>query len=254
MAEKLTFGRLLLAVGLITATASQINAQAQFEVASIKPLAPPYPTGSGPWTVNHGRFIAQPAIVRAVIAWAYDVTFSRVHGGPDWLDREPYDISAKAESQDAGPDQIRPMVQALLSERFKLVVHRETQEAQVYTLLVGKNGPKMQEVKNGQSAYINWTGCGRVTLTRYNMAALTALLSNPLGSPVVDQTGLKGFYNFNLEFLDPRCYRPRNGQSAIDSPPDVSAAVQEQLGLKLEAKKGSVETLTIDHVERPSEN
>jgi uncharacterized protein (TIGR03435 family) len=119
-----------------------------FEVASVRLVAPPYPTGGGPWTVDHGRFRAQVALVRAVIGWAYGVRGpALVHGGPDWLDTEPYHFEAKAENPDADEDQIWAMVRTLLADRFKLVAHRETHEAQVYTLVVGKNGSKMQETE-----------------------------------------------------------------------------------------------------------
>ena len=82
------------------------------------------------------------------------------------------------------------------------------------------------------------------------MLGLINVLSSLLGSPVLDDTGLKGSYNFSLEFTDPRDPRPREANSR----PDIFAAVQEQLGLNLEAKKGPVEVLIIDHFERPSEN
>jgi uncharacterized protein (TIGR03435 family) len=98
-------------------------------------------------------------------------------------------------------------------------------------------------------AYINWTGPGQLTLTG-PIEGLINVLSSSLGSPVLDCTGLKGSYNFSLAFTDPRDPRPRDA----DSRPDLFAAVQEQLGLKLEAKKSPVEVLIIDHIERPQEN
>ena len=222
-----------------------------FEVASIKPIPPPIPSGGGPWIVTHGRFRAETGFVRGMVAWAHNVLAAQVKGGPDWLDREPYYVDARAGDPEAGPDQIRLMLQTLLMDRFKLVVHRETQQANVYKLVVGKNGSKLQDAKGGLKNYINWTGPGQVTFTENStLLGLINILSSLLGSPVLDETGVRGSYNFSLEFTDPRDPRPRQADSA----PDLFAAVQEQLGLQLQATKGPVEVLVIDHMERPSAN
>jgi uncharacterized protein (TIGR03435 family) len=238
-----------------TQTQPQSPARIEFDVASIKPIAPPYPRGGGPWTVNHGRFRAQTAQVRAVIGFAYDLMPVQVHGGPDWLDRELYAFDAESGSSDAGPVQLRAMLQTLLMDRFKLAVHRETQEQQVGVLVVGKSGLKMQEAKEERRNYINWTGPGQVEFTEINLLGLVNVLSGTLGIPVLDNTGLKGFYNFKLQFADPRFQRPQSvGQLPVDTRPDIFTAVQEQLGLELKTQKGPREILVIDHIERPSEN
>src|SRR5262245_1565374 len=91
-----------------------------FDVASIKPVAPPFPTGGGPWVVTHGRFRAEVGYVRGMVSFAYNLMPTQVKGGPDWLDREPYFVDARAEDPEAGPDQIRLMMLTLLKERFKL--------------------------------------------------------------------------------------------------------------------------------------
>lgn len=262
IANKRVLGRLL-AFAAITGMAAQIdgqsprnavNAPPAFEVASIRPLARPYPSGGGPWTVDRGRFIAQTGWVRAVIGFAYNVLPPvKVHGGPTWIDTDLYDFEAKADDPSAGPDQIRAMMQTLLVDRFKLGVHRETQEGQVYTLVVGKNGSKMQEAKEGRRDHIDFTGPGQIVCTECELVGLTSVLSNILESPVLNNTGLKGFYNFSLEYADPR-WTSKNLPSELASRPDIFSAVQEQLGLKLEAKKGPVEILVVDHIERPSEN
>jgi uncharacterized protein (TIGR03435 family) len=173
IADKLVLGGLL-AFAAITGVAAQIDGQsppnavrdpAAFDVASIRALSPPYRDG-GPWTVDHGRFIAQTGWVRAVIGWAYNVLPPiKVHGGPTWIDTDLYDFEAKAEDPNAGPDQIRAMMQTLLVDRFKLAVHRETREEQVYTLVVGRNGSKMQEAKEGRRDHIDFTGPGQIVCT-----------------------------------------------------------------------------------------
>jgi uncharacterized protein (TIGR03435 family) len=251
---------LFFAIGFLTARIdgqsppNAASAPPAFDVASIRPVARPYPTGGGPWTVAHGRFIAQPGWVRAVIGFAYNVLPPvKVHGGPTWIDTDQYNFEAKADDPNAGPDQIRVMMQTLLADRFKLVVHRETQEEQVYTLVVGKNGSKMQEAKEVRRTHCDFPGPGQIVCTEGELVGFTSILSSMLESPVLDNTGLKGFYNFSLEFADPR-WRSKDLPSELSSRPDIFSAVQEQLGLKLEAKKGPVEILVVDHIERPSEN
>jgi uncharacterized protein (TIGR03435 family) len=193
-----------------------------------------------------------------MIGWAYNVLAAGVRGGPDWIDREPYYVDARAENPEAGPEQIRAMLQTLLTDRFKLAIHRETRQGQVYTLAVSKNGSKLQDAKDGQKNYINWTGPGAVTFTEnQTLAGLINVLSGVLNAPVLDKTNLRGSYNFSLEFIDPRL-----PQLADDDPrpnpfkgrPDLFTAVQEQLGLQLQAAKGPVEVLVIDNIERPSPN
>ena len=250
------FARRLLLTAILIVNGRQVDGQPSppaFDVASIKPIGRPPSSGGGPWTVNHGRFKADAAWVRGVIGWAYGVLAVQVRGGPDWVDSERYDFLAKAESPDAGPDEIRAMLRTLLAERFKLVTRRETQQITAYTLVIGKNGSKMEEAKEGRKNYINWTGRGRVVFTECNMLGLVNVLSSTVGGPVIDKTGLKGVYNFQLEYTDPRFLRSDTPQP-VDSPPDIFAAVQEQLGLKLEAGKGPAEILVIDHIEKASEN
>jgi uncharacterized protein (TIGR03435 family) len=239
MVGQLSLGRILLASAALAMTITlRIDAQSQqaastptaplaFEVASVRPVARPVPSGSGPWIVTRGRFRAEIGVVRGVIGWAYNILIvTQVKGGPDWIDREPYYFDARAENPGAGPDQIRPMLQTLLAEQFKLAVHRDTQEGQVYTLVVGKNGSKLEDAKDGGKYYINWTGPEDVIFTETpNLLGLVNILSSLLGAPVVDETGIKGSHNYRLEFTDPRDPRPRQTDS-----PDLFTAAQEQLG------------------------
>jgi uncharacterized protein (TIGR03435 family) len=206
--------------------------------------------------VNHGRFQTPIADMRNVIALAYSVLRVQVRGGPDWLDRQRYEFDAEADNSDAGPPEIRSMLQTLLGDRFKLVVHHETQIVPVFTLVLGRNGSKMEkseEPRSGRNYVINWTGPGRVTVVQGSMVALINILSDTLGSPVIDKTGLQGLYSFSLDFTDPRFLRPQSAPSG-ESDPDLMTAVQEQLGLKLEMQKNPVDVLMIDHIEMPSPN
>jgi len=184
----------ILAVVLALSSAfAQAPSKPTFEVALVKPLVPPFSSGSGPWIVNHGRFRAEISLVRAVIGWAFDVPSVEVLGGRQWLERETYRFDARAESAEAGPDQIKLMLRTLLEDRFKLMVHRETQERQTYTLVVGKNGPKVERAKDDEKTFGNWTGPGHATFTHMNMLGLVNVLSGALETKVVDKTGLKDF-------------------------------------------------------------
>ncbi len=226
---------------------SELPASPAFEVASVRPTGCPASSATTGWTVSHGTFTAHDAWVRALIAVAYGVHAAQVHGGPAWIDTELYDVVAKAGSADISePDQIRPMLRTLLADRFKLVVHKQTQEGPIYTLVPGRNGPKMQEAGQAEKTNVSFPRGGRLVCKRINMPALVIVLTNTLGIPVVDKTGLKGFYDFSLEWTDALA-KPANGSAPpADAPPDIFAALQDQLGLRLEAKKGPVEVVVVD--------
>ena len=125
--EKLKFRQIGMAIAAVTVmTAWQSKGQSPqsttapaaplaFEVASVKPVPPPIPSGGGPWIVTHGRFRAETGYVRGMIGWAYDLLAAQVKGGPDWIDREPYYVDARAENPEAGPEQIRAMLRTLLN-------------------------------------------------------------------------------------------------------------------------------------------
>src|SRR5437868_1512446 len=123
------------------AVAAQVSS---FEVASVKPVNPL----AGPHVVslilNHGRLNIEAAELRQIVGLAYAIQRVRVLGGPAWADSDQFDIVAKAESADATRDDIRGMLQSLLAERFKMVVHRETKHVAAYSLVAGKAAPKLK--------------------------------------------------------------------------------------------------------------
>lgn len=185
------------------------------------------------------------------------------------MESERFDVAAKADGN-ASVERMSQMLQALLADRFQLKAHRETRQLPVYVLLTGKNGTKMPEsreggcfvpgsdkppevVKSGQRP----TPCGgffferdRLDGGRVYMQQLAGALSNQLRRPVVDKTGLTGTYDVHLRWT-PDESQPGDTDS---SDPSLFTAIEEQLGLKLESQKGPVETLVIDHAEKPSEN
>jgi uncharacterized protein (TIGR03435 family) len=188
-----------------------------------------------------GRLVATNASLDECIRWAYEAKEYQI-SGPDWLnsDAASYDIEAKA-PPNTPAKQIRLMMQTLLAERFKLVLHRETRVLPVYALVVAKNGPKLQEVNSEGGAGLSSEGGPngvRVTSPKAAMAGLAHRLSLDVGRPVLDRTELKGFFRITLEWS-------REGDG-----PSIFAAIQEQLGLKLEGTKAPIEILVIDRAQR----
>jgi uncharacterized protein (TIGR03435 family) len=252
----------------------------KFDVASIKQAAPP---PDGKWMVRMGggpgRLDYSSVSLKAMIQRACEVQDYQI-AGPDWMASARFDMVAKLPAG-APRSRIPEMLRALLEERFKLAIHRETREMPIYALVVGKNGPKMKEAEADPNApapdaarsavrtsldcgprgetvvpagwYMN-RGPGRVEAHSVNMASLVNMLGALLGRPVMDQTGLKGNYDFEME------YAPEGQPVTPAGGPDVNgvslfSAVQSQLGLKLDTKKGPVELIVVDHVKKiPAEN
>jgi uncharacterized protein (TIGR03435 family) len=201
-------------------------------------------------------------------------TNDRITGLPDWLKMDRYDIDAKVSEEDLAewqkpasqPAMLKAMLQALLVDRCKLVVHRESKEAPVYFLVVGKNGPKFKETKPDEphpgGITLPFGGVivpsqDGMKLFAAPMASVATLMSSMgnAGRPVQDKTGLTGKYDIVVHRPDmgPPQASQQGGMSAPD-PGYFIFSVVEELGLKLESGKSSVETLVIDHIEKPSEN
>jgi len=251
--------------------------QPKFEIASIKLNN----DGGRGMTIRPspgGRLNVENITVRQLIRIAYGVLDSQISGGPGWIDSDHFDISAKAENN-ATFEEMRPMLQSLLAERFKLATERKTKELPVYDLVAAKGGIKFAPSKPG-SCITPRPGtplsdgkppdfCGDVQMRRgrldasgISMARLAMLLTDfaNLGRSVVDHTALTGTFDIHLIYAPEEALAaaPLGQASPADSSnssgPSVFTAVQEQLGLKLESAKGAVEVLAIHSVERPSEN
>ena len=222
----------------------------RFEVASIKANRS-VTTSSNQTVAPGGRLSVTNATIKSLIQWSYGLRSFQISGGPGWLDSDRFDIEAKPEGRATDQD-VMQMLQTLLAERFKVAVHSETKEMPVYALAVGKNGPKLREVKEDDTTSRQGlrSGNGHVAATKSPMTVLARVLSANVGRTVVDRTGLTGKYDFTLDWT------PDQGTQAPDTPgPSIFAALQEQLGLKLEATRGPVEMLVIDHAEKiPTEN
>lgn len=229
-------------------------AESSFEVASIKPSSPGG-LGSAFGGLHHGTFTATNVSLKQVLATAYGMSQPQVTG-PDWLDKYRFDIVAK--SPPGVPDsQMRPMLQALLKDRFKLTAHLETREMPVYYLSVAKDGVKMpvypahdQRPEHPvDDPSVRGFPMLRGTFTTVQLADTMARIVN---RPVIDRTGLKERYDLFLSYAP---LSPQGGEIPEFAPPDFFTAVQKQLGLKLQSGKDSVKVVVVDHIEKmPTEN
>lgn len=235
-----------------------------FEVASIKP-ADPGARGMGFQKSAGGRVTMKNVTLRLMVTMAWDIRDHQLIGGPAWLDTAHFDIFAKPETEipetPEGRERLRLMVQSLLAERFGFKMHRETKEMPVYDLVVAKSGSKLAApVAPGQDGLM--MGRGKIEGKNVKTQQLCNLLANPLGRTVLDKTGLTGDYDFTLtwtpdlsESMGPKGLpeSPKEPPQAADGP-SLFTAIQEQLGLKLEGRKGSVSMLVIESAEKPTEN
>jgi uncharacterized protein (TIGR03435 family) len=156
------------------------------------------------------------------------------------------------------------MLQALLADRFKLTIHRETKNLPIYSLVIAKGGSKLQEahLDGRPEDHMIRVGRGELTAPGIRLEDFAHILTQQTGRTVVDNTGLKGHYDLKFHwtpdqgeaFDGPGGSTSPESSISSDMPPSIFTAIQEQLGLKLESRKGPVEILVIDHVEKPSEN
>jgi uncharacterized protein (TIGR03435 family) len=234
----------------------------QFEVATIKPSQSRNPGGS--FNVNPSGLVNVTSFpVMVLIQFSYNVPRRQISGGPSWLESDRFDIVGKPDMEGTpNLSQLRVMLRKLLADRFQLSLHHEKKELSVYALTVAKGGPKLTEVAdnpNGLPAFLGRGGSQGRKVQNSTMAEFaTDLQGSITDRPVVDQTGLGSKrYNFILKWT-PDAPSMNGATSAPpadpDAPPDIFAAIQQQLGLKLESTRAPVDVIVIDHVEKPSEN
>jgi uncharacterized protein (TIGR03435 family) len=212
-----------------------------FEVASIKVSnAPP---GHSSTNSDEAIITVRNTSLQSLIQQAFDVrSFSL--SGPDWLNSVRFDISAKFESKPS-PAETRLMMQSLLKERFGLAIHHESKTLQGYGLVIAKPGLKLSPV--GEQTHPGWDkDDAKLAVQGLPMSRVAEVLARQLDQPVSDMTETKGLFNFTLTY---------SSDPASDSGPSIFTALQEQLGLRLEARKVPVDVVVVDHVERtPTEN
>ncbi|MGD1069242.1 MAG: TIGR03435 family protein [Bryobacteraceae bacterium] len=242
------------------------DAKPHFEVATIKPSQPDA-KGSSILVGRGGSnlFTTTNTTLKDLIVFAYGLHARQVTGGPAWIENDKYDLSGKPDL-DGIPnvDQLKAMLQQLLTERFQIASHREKKELSVYAITVAKTGLKINKTENGGGNLPGFggRGPGNIFVRNSNMTEFAGFLqSRIVDRPVVDQTALTGKYDFSLKWTPDASEPAVPGQPAAapaatdaDAPPDLFAAFQQQLGLRLESTKAPVEVLVVDKVEKPSDN
>jgi len=274
--------------GAVVAVTLAQEKTATFEVASVKA------NKSGDSNGNlrglpGGRVQATNMPVRPIITFAYQVAGYQLVGGPAWLTTDRYDLIAKMEdAADAtpavpganAPSPMQLALRHLLEERFKLRVHRESREMDIYALVMakpgGSPGPNLKPTTQdcaavgaaarrgepppapppGQVLCGIQGGPGRLRFGGLPAVSLAQAFAGPAGRMVVDRTGLTGSWDFELNYAPEGRGGPGGGDAAPVDPnaPSFFTAIQEQLGLKLEPTKGPVEVLVIDSVEKAVED
>jgi uncharacterized protein (TIGR03435 family) len=267
-------------LAILSAAAQSPDPAQQFEAASIKPGPPPDMRGmrvssrGGPGSNDPGLFTCENCAIAGLISRAFDIRDYQL-SGPDWIQNTRFNVSAKI-PPGVTKEQFRQMLQNLLAERFQMTFHRDKKEMPVLNLVVMKSGAKFKESKpvevapdddaprpsgppkkdtngfpilpagKGQSMSIS-NDRAAVRAGEESMADFAAMLAGQLRQPVIDATGLAGKYDIAMLWVP--------GDSPDNPGPTIYAALQEQLGLKLESKKGMVEIVVVDHIEKtPTEN
>jgi uncharacterized protein (TIGR03435 family) len=231
------------------ATAAAFAQAPAFDVASVKPeviTADLYFANLG--RVAHGELSMGNVTLSEAVRFAWGINNDAQVAGPDWIKSKEvrFKIDAKA-APDAPRAQVLVMLQSLLTERFRLKTHTEQREIAHLELVAGKKESKLKAAIEGSDGSHNRNGFGHIVSNRMTMDVLTTILSRFLRQPILDRTGLEGGYEIDLEWSP----EPRAGEEPADpSRPSIYAAVQEQLGLKLEARKTPLPVIVVDSAER----
>lgn len=262
----------------------------KFDVVSIKPCRPGAASpDSSPGRLGIGCGILADIDNTGLIQVAYNryagghmnsFRMIPIEGGPEWIHSERYEIDAKSDGSPTILMMQGPMMQAILEDRFKLKIHRETRQGPVYELTLGKGSPKLKPLQEGKCTPVvigqplpklgpdqrlcrNMANIrGGVDMEGGTLSTLAGLLGMALDRPVIDKTGITNLFEIQLVFSPDNS--PARREASVDPGPPADAttadrpgifqAIQEQLGLKLVPAKGPVDVLVIDHVEKPTGN
>jgi uncharacterized protein (TIGR03435 family) len=287
MARWTAFAALAVVTGLLVAPDSHAQspsaaaAASKFDVTSVKPcgdastdrktgdVVPGGGGSSSPGRLRLGCWNVKDLIRSAYLRDANSLTpapstpnavdqswrFAPVEGGPAWIDYDRYTIDAKSEGAPGQETMRGPLMQALLEDRFKLKIHRETREVPVFELTVAEGGPELHVSEAKTSSNVLHTaesGIATVEARATSLGEFSKLLGlfpAGLGRPVIDKTGITGVFDFHLVYV-------RDGitsEPGAVTAPSIFPALR-QIGLKLDSATGRREFLVVDHVERPSEN
>jgi len=282
--KSVIFVLLVSGVAFGQAASQSTDAKPAFEVASIKPAKPLGPLGKrfemngGPGTNDPGLFTCRNCALGLLVYLALELPNDFQFSGPGWLDDVRFDVSAKL-PPGASKAQFALMLKNLLTERFKLVLHHEQKEISGYSLTLAKGGPKFKPaihpapddaaassdqagpLKLDREGYpilppgtimAATRGHARIGLKDATIGELAEQLSRQMRMPVWDATGLNGRYDFTISWA---AQRPGTDASEPDAGPTLESAIQSQLGLKLESRRGPIDVVVVDHLEKvPTEN
>jgi uncharacterized protein (TIGR03435 family) len=237
------------------------DAKPDVEVATIKPHQPG--NEQTDFSTHGGTLLIKNLTLGFIMSFAYDLPVRQITGKPGWMDTDKWDIQAKADTPgELNPSQTKLMMQKLFAERFGLQVHEEKRKMAAFVLSVSKDGPKMTKITDASLAASQLLYPSGVIIGKcLTMAALAETLQNYVFSkPVVDNTGLDGRWDFTMKWTPDDTQFPdapesmRHPADDANGWPPLFTAIQEQLGLKLEAQKADVKVLVVDHVDHPSPN
>jgi uncharacterized protein (TIGR03435 family) len=231
------------------------DAHPTFEVATIR-LSDPADQKHR-FEVHGHRVVLENQTVQTMIEMSYGVHRKQIVNAPSWTETQRFDIEGLPDVE-GQPSvlQFQEMVRKLLEERFGLKSHAEKRDMPRYVLTVAKGGPKLELTKSAPDALPNERGTGDSTsmslqMENVSMGELAHNLQGALDRPVVDETELKGKYDFTLRWL--RDDAPATAE-ADSNLPRLFTALQEELGLKIEPSRGEVEMMVIDHIGQPESN
>jgi uncharacterized protein (TIGR03435 family) len=252
---------------------AQQSPRLAFEVASVKRNTSRSDGESHSGPPQTALFKANNMSLRMLLEIAYKLKESQITGGPGWMDSERYDIEARPPEGTISADRSRLMLQALLEDRFRLALRRETRTIPVYALVAGSGGSRLPksterhcvEFPEGSPPTPSAPGqapqipCGGFVTSpnlleggNISMSEFVDVLGNMLERPVVDKTEFAGTFTVHLDFSSEGIFGLHDCGNPDQSRPSIFTAIQEQLGLKLESQKGPAEVLVIDHVEKPN--
>ncbi len=240
------------------------NANPSFEVATIKPSKPDQPGKA--ITVQGRNLVTINTTLGDLITFSYGLNLKQVVGAPAWIETDKYDVTAQPEGEGMPNDrQLKGMMQKLLADRFKFTFHHDKKELSVYVLSLAKNGPKLTKSEgdpNGLPGLFFRGRLGALAVRDATIGDFTTMILQGvvLDRPVLDQTGITGKYDFTLDWTPDDSQFSGMGATippptdSASAPPPLFTAIQEQIGLKLDATKAPADVLVVDHIEQPSAN
>jgi uncharacterized protein (TIGR03435 family) len=242
----------------------------KFEVASVRLENPHDPRSTAEYTNNpqfrntttvfpSNRLTIRHTGLQSLISDAFGIQYQYILGGPDWLARQHYDLDAKVEgSALLTREQMRPLLRNLLEERFHLKARLDRKIVPGYALVIAKGGPRLQPNKG--APFLGIQGGYTIKWQNVSLEGFARALEHPVKQPVIDKTGIKGMYDFDLKY-GPHGLASEDPvfanipESAYANLPDIFTVLQEKLGLKLVPEKVTIDTLVIDHIDKvPTEN